>query len=1147
MKKAFCLFIFLLILFGFNNANSQNFSVFNCDGSKHPTVKAKFFAFDAEGNQITGLSPADFTVTENGIPRTVTNVSCPEQKPKQPLSLALGIDISGSMTPWNLGKQLGIALSDYLKMPPSEMALQVCDSRVFIVQDFTMDKSEIVTRLYMADDGHNDDKTGQLLNWDAGLLNIVKYRDNKRIAVLFTDAYGAYRRDLDSTWEDRPTMRDSLFQACVDTCAKNNIQFYPVINRNTGPAPEKWAMTFKRLADASGGYFYDNITDSLAVIKLAKTLVLQAQSGDPCEIEWESYPVCESKLVDVQINLKKNNSVANVKYHPAYYRLTRLDFSPITVKFLYAVPGIQRDTTITVTAINADYSVSNITCSNPAFSISPTNFFLKAGESRDLRISFLPIDSCYTYTKFTFANDYCPRDYYASGGFPGIKPKIPTIKLIEPNGGQEFVAGIDTIITWEGVPPDEMVKLEYSTNNGVDWIQISNNAEGLSYRWKVPKTPSKVCLVRVTANGGFPEVNICNQKWMGYNLDINHYRNGDLIPEVKDSTEWANLQTGAWCYFDNDPINGAIYGKLYNQWAVNDSRGLAPIGWQIPTRGSSEDYPGDWYNLVECLGGWNQAGGKLKTTGNTRYGSGLWIYPNAGATNESGFAGLPGGYRDSKGLFTGALGMGGYWWSMNSSFSLHYFSAQSGNLGGSGNSVRCIRDTAEAYYQSDVSNAVFAIVVPEASSKDIDMKKCLVGGVKDSLIADVIRNTGSYKFRVDTVYFSGGDESAFSITSEFEKCELAPGETKAMKFVFLPNRVGIHNSTVNIVTQCDTLKQSIQGEGVEQQIEIVSQILNFGIVQLGKDRTFQDTTLIKNISNSPLDITNVVQLGPDKTQFEILGGGGAFTLQPNETRKLTVRFKPIYDGRTSGQIGFEYAGIGSPAIVQLFGNGIGGLKITIKNDSAYAGQVRRLKLMMSNVKPEDISATAPNFSAKIRFQKTILTPVKKADRNIVNDSIYMNIKGIIGTNIELAQIPVMAGLGIVSETSIDIVDFTLTNSAGEKVDYDIETTSGKFKLLGVCEEGGTRLFNSAGKVEIMEIIPNPASDNVEINVNLIEDGATTLSVYNYNGTKLQEITLQGETGLRTINLDTRNFDNGLYFIKLQTPTVITNQKLMIIR
>ena len=89
---------------------------------------------------------------------------------------------------------------------------------------------------------------------------------------------------------------------------------------------------------------------------------------------------------------------------------------------------------------------------------------------------------------------------------------------------------------------------------------------------------------RVRAYGeNIETVVIGTQEWTTKNLNVIKYRNGDIIPEVKDPKKWAKLTTGAWCYYKNDPKNGGIYGKLYNWYAVNDPRGLAPEGFHIPS------------------------------------------------------------------------------------------------------------------------------------------------------------------------------------------------------------------------------------------------------------------------------------------------------------------------------------------------------------------------------------------------------------------------------------------------------------------------------------------------------------------------------------------------------------------------------------
>jgi len=148
-----------------------------------------------------------------------------------------------------------------------------------------------------------------------------------------------------------------------------------------------------------------------------------------------------------------------------------------------------------------------------------------------------------------------------------------------------------------------------------------------------------------------PSVSICCQRWMTKNLNVATYRNGDAIPKVTSNTEWAALTTGAYCYYNNDSTTyAATYGKLYNWYAVNDPRGLAPEGWYIPT-----DF--EWTTLGTCLGGDAIAGGPMKEIGTTH-----WTNPNSGATNLSGFTGIPGGFRHNDGAFIG-IGIYGYWWS----------------------------------------------------------------------------------------------------------------------------------------------------------------------------------------------------------------------------------------------------------------------------------------------------------------------------------------------------------------------------------------------------------------------------------------------------------------------------------------------------
>lgn len=131
----------------------------------------------------------------------------------------------------------------------------------------------------------------------------------------------------------------------------------------------------------------------------------------------------------------------------------------------------------------------------------------------------------------------------------------------------------------------------------------------------------------------YKTVTIGTQTWMAENLKTTRYRNGDPISNLIDNYQWGNTSTGAYCWYENNAANKGIYGALYNYFAANDSRKLAPAGWHIPTKE-------EWATLINYLGGESVAGGKMKETG-TSY----WISPNSDASNLSGFNALPGGYR----------------------------------------------------------------------------------------------------------------------------------------------------------------------------------------------------------------------------------------------------------------------------------------------------------------------------------------------------------------------------------------------------------------------------------------------------------------------------------------------------------------------
>jgi uncharacterized protein (TIGR02145 family) len=150
-------------------------------------------------------------------------------------------------------------------------------------------------------------------------------------------------------------------------------------------------------------------------------------------------------------------------------------------------------------------------------------------------------------------------------------------------------------------------------------------------------------------------VMIAGSEWSTYNLDVVTYANGDSIKHVEDTVEWSKLREGAWCYYENKE-DSAFYGKLYNWYAVNDSRGLCPKGWHVATME-------EWNAIVKRFGGDSSAATALKEQGR-------WLGPGVDVTNSSGFSAVPAGNRTVYGTFNGRTNSG-VWWTADEADSLH--------------------------------------------------------------------------------------------------------------------------------------------------------------------------------------------------------------------------------------------------------------------------------------------------------------------------------------------------------------------------------------------------------------------------------------------------------------------------------------------
>lgn len=1331
MKKTICLFILLLSYY----ANSQSFTLFDVNTTSFPTIKAKFYAFDANGMQILNLSPTDFEVKENGQLRNVTYISCPAPTPPTSISSVLTIDISGSMGNGGLdiAKAAANAWINLLPISTNECAVTSFNNYNYLNQDFTKDKNKLLNAVLALSANGGTDYNFGLFNPIAGSLVISKNGKNKKVIVFLTDGQ----------------FEGTDVNSIINEANKQNCVIYSVVLEMNCP------QSLKDISVQTGGQWFENVRTEEQAKSIYEQIQHLVQNSEPCTIEWQSDAVCKNNLIKVDAKIISNNLLTSLNYQAARNSIANLEITPSGVYFKNIQPGTTKDTTITVKAVNSDFNVTNVISSNTAFTLDKTSFYLANGQSIDLKVTFSPSDSAYTYSKFTFENSTCSASLFAVGGFAGIKPNVQTLKLTEPNGGEEFIVGTDTLITWEGIPETDTVSLEYSFDNGKSWNLITNYATGLKYVWKnVPKPASEQCLVRVkqyeldnngkvqapqvewaktyggsfidfareitlTDDGGFIIIGETASndgdvkskcKWFDYwvvKLNISgeivwektyggiRGEAGYTIDKTLDggyilggvSVIYDSIITGNYGLLDvwivkinskgdiewENNFGSPDYDYCYNLHQTRDLgyimagfRSLDDMGndstdawimklnnsgdieWQKIFNGSKNDYAPsiqetndggfiymvnsssedgdfignyggsdiwvvksnakgeiiwkknyggsnfDWGNSILQTkdGGYIISGRtcsndidvtenngednawifKLDSIGNIEWkknygGSKSDYFKSIYPTNDKGYI-IVGGSNSNDGDLSNNNGDRDYWivkieqtgtikWQKNfggSADDLAWDVLQT-NDGGyiisgktESNDGDVINFKGEQDFwiiklspegnvlQQDVSDTLFSIVMPKPLVNDIDMKKCLVGSTKDSLISTFISNDGSYKFSVDSIYFTGADANCFKMVSGLPKYEVAANTEHFAEINFTPNRTGVHNAQIHIKTQSETIIKNIIGEGVVNQVEIHSKVIDFGTVELGNYKDTIKCLTIKNVGTEPLNIINTKHNKPNDVDFSTLSGGGSFTVQPGETREMNLRFTANSVGRTCGALEFHYNGVGSPAVVQLY------------------GQVKHCNGLITSYSQKDEqlfmdSVLYGNMNCKI------LTIKNNTEDDFVLDSAYL-LKNV-DFSVPQSQLP----LYIKASDSINLKICYSPVELGKSVDtliYNDLCNTKKIPVLGYClpnqyeaesncSTGIEMKTQKGNNVKLYLPSPNPFNESTTLKYYSSNPVTATVEIFNLYGEKIISFNKESIIGMNELTIRANELPNGTYFCIFKIEDLLQTFKVTLMR
>jgi WD40 repeat protein len=458
-------------------------------------------------------------------------------------------------------------------------------------------------------------------------------------------------------------------------------------------------------------------------------------------------------------------------------------------------------------------------------------------------------------------------------------------------------------------------------------------------------------------------------------------------------------------------------------------------------------------------------------------------------------------------------------------------------------------DTDRIGLQTATTDFSFEIARAEISAIDIEFDDLAVNELADSIAYPFITNETNYKFEVKKITKSGTNASEFSIIEDEAPYYLDPNEKRQIELRFAPTTPDFKEAQLEIIIPGDTLVKKLEGLAFEPGLVPNEDFIIFGEVEVGDFRDSTAKIIVKNNSGMDVKIDSIKLVGPEYEQYEILDGGNGSTIAKGGGHEMTIRFAPVKTGRVNGRVKFWHDGLGSVTYVNLFGDGIiptiDTATVAIKNFRAVAGETIDVPIYIKNVSESGLDHALTGFSLDLRFNSSLLMPVDfDFTSEIIGDEkvIHFEIPSSFGADSILATIKFTAALG--NDTTTNVILENLAPIGRSKIILAEE--SAVFSLDGVCEEGGPRLFDMRGEIQISGVAPNPVFGTSKVEFETIEPGFTTLKLIDISGNLVQTLA-QGNLSAKVHDsyIDASRLAAGSYILILETPTITLTKKIEI--
>jgi len=238
-----------------------------------------------------------------------------------------------------------------------------------------------------------------------------------------------------------------------------------------------------------------------------------------------------------------------------------------------------------------------------------------------------------------------------------------------------------------------------------------------------------------------------------------------------------------------------------------------------------------------------------------------------------------------------------------------------------GGGVPIIQPLAGGSVQQDRSDGLWAIIEAIPAAIDVDFGRQLVGSATDSIIGPLVTNRGTDTLLLGDITLGGDGADDFGVVSQPYPSSVPPGGTATAELRFRPTAVGPRSTTMLIQAGGKTWRQSITGEGIAPQLRVGAQTIDFGDVIVGAERDTTIALLLRNEGSRPLQLGEIVTMGPDTSRFVVLDRR-AITIPPGGVESMSFRFTPDTIGRRSTRLLIRHDGIGGTETLDLSGRGV---------------------------------------------------------------------------------------------------------------------------------------------------------------------------------------------------------------------------------